>query len=240
MKLRAVTAAATLTAALTGAALTTAPAHAATAPPKPAFPHLAGLHQLTQYTKPAPIALPDGRRVAPNLAPHSGIGGFVGTTYWETPLVSGGASPEWCMTANGNSNGNQAFAAECDGSSVELWDVYAASGAGFSGYWYRFVSRSNGLCLDADATNITNNGDKVQTWTCLDGQLNQRWGTTSIANGQYEPTYNLSAYSAYYHGSGSAEVLDADSNYAGLRYWPLQLWRYLGTDQENQQWRSLT
>src|SRR4051794_9705599 len=125
MKFRAVTFAATLTAALIGAVLTAAPpGRAATSSPKPTFPRFSGLHQLSQSPPPAPIALPNGRRVAPNRASQSPFGAYVGATAW----VSGwhaNFSPDLCLTAIGAHNGSQAQAADCtynSGRADQAWD----------------------------------------------------------------------------------------------------------------------
>ncbi|MCP2337388.1 RICIN domain-containing protein [Actinomadura rupiterrae] len=206
------------------------PTQASTSTPKPALPHPPGLRQHTEYTKPAPVALPDGRRVAPKQASPSGLGSYIGAYGWDVKITGG------CLTARGNISGYQAYTDYCGDRTDQLWDMYEVDGAGFPGHWYKFVNRYNGLCLDADANNITHNGDRVQTWTCLDAQQNQRWGTSSIATALWGPIYNLTGYRDVMLGIGTADALDADLNYAGSQQWPVQLWHDLGSSQRNQQW----
>ena len=87
---------------------------------------------------------------------------------------------------------------------------------------FNVYNKDNDACLDADSTDIANNGTKVQLWTCIAGEKNQFW---------YEDNYG--SYARIWNEDGG-RYLDADSTAIGNNGTKVQLWTYI--DGETNQW----
>jgi hypothetical protein len=86
--------------------------------------------------------------------------------------------------------------------------------AGVSSYW----------CLDADAGTAGQNGQKIQGWQCLSGDVNQDWDWYAVPN-----SHNTMIVSAH-----DGLCLDADTTTANTNGQKIQGWACNGW--KNQQW----
>ncbi|MEU2866957.1 RICIN domain-containing protein [Streptomyces mirabilis] len=111
----------------------------------------------------------------------------------------------YCVAATGGI-GTRTALAPCANTDSQKWTIYPKGDEGTGGTWYEAVNVATGLCLDADANNLTG-GAAVQTWTC-NGTGQQRWGFTMNVN-YTQHIKNLEAYRLSYN---DRFLLDMDSN----------------------------
>lgn len=106
-----------------------------------------------------------------------------------TPITNG--YDGLCLDAETDSGGNP----DESGDKVQLWTCNSGAtqqywniGATLGGYGPITNDYGNHLCLDAEndsGGNPSQNGDKVQMWTCNSGAIQQQWELESVSNGSY-------------------------------------------------------
>lgn len=126
----------------------------------------------------------------------------------------------YCIAATGGIGARTALA-PCANTDSQKWTIYPEGDEGMGGTWYEAVNVATGLCLDADANNLTG-GAAVQTWTC-NGEGQQRWGFTMNVN-YTQHIKNLQAYRTNWNDrflldmDGSQQRVWSDSG-SNNQYW---------------------
>jgi hypothetical protein len=124
---------------------------------------------------------------------------------------TGGSGKPMCLWGAGG-NGARTYIQKCSSDSHDEWTFYPIGGGGQSGSWYELVNVATGLCLDADANNLTG-GAVVQAWGC-NQSWQQRWRFTPRTN-YYQRVANLAGDAAN-SWANDRFYLDMDASYQRL------------------------
>ena len=101
------------------------------------------------------------------------------------------------------------------------------SGGGISTTaWYQVINQGNGKCVD-NSGGSTNNGNKIQQYTCAGGNFNQQWQFRTTSGGYYEVVSRNTSNSVW-------DVAGVSQSDGAL----IQLYTYGGGN--NQQWQPVS
>jgi len=103
----------------------------------------------------------------------------------------------------------------------------SSSSSQFNGKTFKIISVYNGRCIDADANAISSNGTKVQLWTSIAANTNQKWNFEQV--GTNSDIYKI-------HCVTNNRCLDAEANTINTNGTTVQLWDCISGN-KNQQWR---
>jgi hypothetical protein len=130
-----------------------------------------------------------------------------------------------CLDADANylsQNGDRVQLWDCNGGDNQKWYLEPINPNDPSQLRLRNVADDK--CLDADANNINNNGDKVQLWAC-GGGTEQKWRV-----------YTGSTNVLVFQNLANGKVLDADANGINNNGDRVQVWDWWGG--ANQIWQN--